>query len=120
MYPLLCLAHMCSYISMKTLACELESGGFPFRTILRVEPSEIARECDIINRTCLTIVLGDCSSILILYSISNNVGPRVQYTPPGCPGANAVSNKGVGTGGARGAMAPTLLKTVDFGPPTFQ
>jgi len=29
-------------------------------------------------------------------------------------------DKGVGTGGARGAMAPTLLKTVDFGPPTFQ
>ena len=29
-------------------------------------------------------------------------------------------SKGVGTGGARGAMAPTLLKTVDFGPPTFQ
>ena len=28
-----------------------------------------------------------------------------------------ISVKGVGTGGA---MAPTLLKTVDFGPPTFQ
>jgi len=28
-------------------------------------------------------------------------------------------SKGVGTGGARGAMTPTLLKTVDFGPPLF-
>jgi len=27
--------------------------------------------------------------------------------------------KGVGTGSASGAMAPTLLKTVDFGPPLF-
>jgi len=27
-------------------------------------------------------------------------------------------SKGIGTGG-RGAMAPTLLKTVDFGPPLF-
>jgi len=36
------------------------------------------------------------------------------------PDKYASHAKGVGTGGARGAMAPTLLKTVDFGPPTFQ
>jgi len=28
-----------------------------------------------------------------------------------------VTFRGIGTGGARGAMAPTLLKKLDFGPP---